>query len=72
MSFVFLRCACGHVSDIKLLLPRLVALTGYPNVEYTCDTCWRTENRQRCDAQGEVRSVQGSTTIARVARSVPD
>ena len=62
MAYVFLRCDCGHVSDIKLIVPRLVALTGYPNVEYTCDDCWRTDNVRTYDDQAELRNKNGSMT----------
>ena len=36
-----LRCNCGEVSELRVIMPRLVHLIGWPPVEYVCDTCWR-------------------------------
>ena len=51
-----LRCACGGVSELKVIVPRLVGLIGYPKVSYTCDTCWRIKSVREERRQDETNA----------------
>lgn len=39
-----LRCVCGEESELRVIVPRLVHLIGWPPVKYVCDACWRVRS----------------------------